>query len=381
GLLIYNAKSQSLWSAGTATRNDVNGDGRSDMTDWYDYGSTDNNRDALHVFQGQADGAIRAPYTAWISAGNQWDEKVTKKVNGDFNGDGISDIAVMYYYDSGQRAGDRSLWTYLGKGDGTYNSPFESWVSHGNRWGTFSRATLQAGDFNGDGRDDIAAWYDYADGSDKLWTFTADVRGGFNNPFASYTSATWTRAMSKLTVGDFNGDGRDDIGALYGYGATSVKLWTFQAQPTGGFAYPVVAWSHDSWGDWNRTYIHAGDFNGDGKDDIASWFEFADGDPRGDKIHTYVSLSSGDSKFASPKEAWSTGPGMLTYALMQMLPGDYNGDGNDDLAALYTKSDGTAAIYTWIAKNDGSATFNPLKTAWSSNWDGSKTTMIGRYTS
>ncbi|MER6999655.1 VCBS repeat-containing protein [Streptomyces sp. NPDC000410] len=361
-----------MWSSGSATRNDVNGDGRSDMVEWYDYGDTDNYRDALHVLKGEADGSIKAPYTAWQSAGNQWDENETKKVYGDFNGDGLSDVAVMYYYDDYSH----KLWTYLGQSNGTYSAPFSSWASTGNRWGAINRSTLQAGDFNGDGRDDIAAWYDYADGTDTLFTFTADVRGGFNKPFSSWTSTgTWTRNLSKITTGDFNGDGRDDVGVLYDYAAGAVKLWTFQAQPTGGFAHPIVAWTHDAWGDWNRTHVHAGDFNGDGKDDIATWFDYPDGS---DKIHTYISLSTGNSTFAPPKEAWSVGAGTITYQSMQMVPGDYNGDGNDDLGAMYRYSNGTVKMFTWLAKSDG--TFEPIKVSWSDFWDYARTTFVNRYT-
>ena len=367
-LVVYNSQSQSLWSTGTATRNDVNGDGRSDMVEWYDYAD---GHDALHVLDGASDGGIAAPHTAYASTGNNWTASLTKKVHGDFNGDGIGDVALMYYYpDYSHR-----LWTFLGAGNGTYQSPFSSWYSTGNRWGAISRSTLQAGDFNGDGRDDIAAWYDYSDGRDTLFTFTSDVRGGFNNPFASWTSNTWSRSMTKLTTGDFNGDGRDDIAGLYDYAAGAVKLWHFQGQATGGFAAPTVAWSHDTWGDWDRTHVQAGDFNKDGKDDVATWFDYPDGT---DKIHTYVSLSNGNGTFAPPKQAWSVPAGTITYASMQLVPGDYNGDGIDDLGAMYNKNDGTVRMFTWLANPD--ATFQPIKTSWTDSWDYNRTKFINRYT-
>ncbi|MEV5493033.1 FG-GAP-like repeat-containing protein [Streptomyces bobili] len=372
-LVVYNAKSQSLWSNGSAVRNDVNGDGRADMVDWYDYAD---GHDALHVFNGTTDGSLAAPGTGYASTGNNWTADLTKVVHGDFNGDGFGDAAVMYYYpDYSHR-----LWTFLGQSNGTYKSPFSSWYSTGNRWGAIGRATLQAGDFNGDGRDDIAAWYDYTDGRDTLFTFTSDIRGGFNNPFASWTSSTWSRPLTKLTTGDFNGDGRDDIAGLYDYSAGAVKLWHFPAQPTGGFAAPTVAWSHDAWGDWSRTYVHAGDFNGDGKDDIATWFDYPDGS---DKIHTYVSLSTGNGTFAAPRQAWSLPAGTITYQAMQMVPGDYNGDGLDDLGAMYGYNDGTVKMFTWLARPD--ATFDPIKVSWTSStatsWSYARTRFVSRYTS
>ncbi|MCM2393176.1 FG-GAP-like repeat-containing protein [Streptomyces albipurpureus] len=371
-LVVYNAKGQSQWSSGTAVRNDINGDGRSDMVEWYDY-TTGN--DAMHVFKGAPDGGIEAPHTGFASPEGQWTASRMKRVNGDFNGDGHGDVAIMYYYADGTH----KLWTFRGQSNGTYAAPFSSWVSTGNRWGAINRSTLQAGDFNGDGRDDIAAWYDYADGNDTLFTFTSNVRGGFNKPFATWTSTTWTRPLTKITTGDFNGDGRDDIAGLYKYGAGGVKVWHFQALPTGGFAAPTVAWTHDTWGDWNLTHIHAGDFNGDGKDDIATWFDYPDGS---DTIHTYVSLSTGNGSFAPPKQAWSTPAGYMTYQAMQMIPGDYNGDGRDDLGAMYGYSNGTVKMLTWIANPD--ATFQPVKTSWASatptSWEFERNQFINRYT-
>ncbi|MFF8195685.1 FG-GAP repeat domain-containing protein [Streptomyces bobili] len=89
----------------------------------------------------------------------------------------------------------------------------------------------------------------------------------------------------------------------------------------------VLGGGRFTWGDWSRTDVHAGDFNGDGKDDIATWCDYADGS---DKIHTYVSLSTGT--FAAPKQAWSLPAGTITYQVMHMVPANYNGDGLDDLA-------------------------------------------------
>ncbi|MCP3820392.1 FG-GAP-like repeat-containing protein [Streptomyces sp. A3M-1-3] len=362
-LVIYNAKGQSQWSSGTAVRQDYNIDGRSDVAGWYNY---PDEHDAVHTFLTNSTGTFNAPFTAWSRDVAGWDPARMKTTTGDYNGDGHGDVAVAYQYTDGVK-----LWTWLGKTGGSFNEPFSSWSG---TW-TLDRMTLHSGDFNGDGRDDLAVWYRYGDGN-KLWTFTADVRGGFNAPFNSWSTTGWNVANCKFVTGDFDANGRDDLGVLYNYGS-SVKLWTFLTSPTGSFTGPVASWTSTSWGDWSRTDMHAGDFNGDRRDDVATWYDYTDGS---DGIHTFISLSTDtDGKFASPKAAWNAGPDRFTASRMQLTAGDYNGDGRDDLATMYGYNDGSIKLFTWTIKTDG--TFNEPAAGWLSpagSW-ADRSRLITRY--
>ncbi|WP_406152381.1 FG-GAP-like repeat-containing protein [Streptomyces anulatus] len=338
-LVIHNAKGQSQWSSGTAIRHDYNGDGRSDLADWYDHADKS---DSIHSFLTNSDGTFKTPFAGWNVPPDSWAASLMKHTTGDYNGDGIGDVAAVYGYQDGRV----SLWTWLGNAQGRFASPFESWKVPAGNW-SFKRMKLNSGDFNGDGRDDVAVWYDYADGRDALWTFTANVRGGFNSPFTSWTgpAGNWTASRDKQVTGDFNGDGRDDLAVFHGYSDGSNKIFAFLTAPTGGFNYPVGSWTSTSWGDWDRTTVHAGDFDGDGRDDIAGWYDYADGH---DSIYVFPSSPTGT--FSSTTEAWTTPAGNMWRDHMSISIGDYNGDGLDDFGALYGYDDGSIKAWTWSAQ-------------------------------
>jgi len=71
---------------------------------------------------------------------------------GDFNGDGISDLAVANYGSDPKRYTDSGMSILLGKGDGTFQAPGSYSVSGRVR-------SVAVGDFNGDGYPDFAVGY------------------------------------------------------------------------------------------------------------------------------------------------------------------------------------------------------------------------------
>ncbi|MFF8835163.1 FG-GAP-like repeat-containing protein [Streptomyces sp. NPDC015130] len=365
---VYTAQGVSQWSSGTVVRNDFNGDGFADLSDWYVHSD---GTDSMHRFAGTSDGSIAAPHSSMArTATDEWDFDAMKQVTGDFNGDGISDVAVMRKY-----ATETKLWTFLGKTNGAFQTPFATWTGPVASW-QWERAVLHSGDSNGDGRDDVIAWYEYSDTSDALFTFVANPQGGFGTPVKSWTSTTWTRAMGKTVTGDYNGDGRDDIAVFYDYAGGAIKVWTFLAQPNGGYAAPVVGFTHDGWGDWAITHVHSGDFDADGRDDVLFWFDHPDG-----RDIAYVLKSNANGTFVAPRAALTIPAGSLTYGAMKTVVGDYNGDGRDDIGSMYGYTNGTVKMFTWLTKPD--ATFDPVKVSWSTTtagaWSYDATHFITRH--
>nr|WP_158713604.1 FG-GAP-like repeat-containing protein [Streptomyces sp. NRRL S-325] len=352
-LVVYNGKAQAVWASGTVTRHDHNGDGRSDMGLWYDFTA---GTDATYTMTANTDGSFQLPYKSFAAPAGAWEAKSMKFVTGDFNGDGRGDMAALYGYS------DTSikLWTALAKPDGGFATPFASWSVPKGTMHT-SYMTPQAGDFNGDGRDDIAVWYAYPDGTSKLLTYTAGVTGAFNKPFESWSapSGTWLRNRCKFVTGDFNGDGRDDIGVFYGQGDNSVRNHTFLSTVTGGFANPT-SWWYSSALNWNLATPHAGDFSGDGRDDAMIWYDYADGS---DKVSTFIAESEPDNHFGSAFVSLSSNAGNWDATRSQLVIGDYNGDGRDDIGAMHHQPDNSVKIWTWTSRSTDNK-FNGALASW-----------------
>ena len=252
---------------------------------------------------------------------------------GDFNGDGKPDLAT---------AGSDGAWILLSKGDGT----FQRAVEYGGRG-----SSVVVGDFNRDGKLDLAVapfGYDpYALDSVSILLGNGD---GTFKPAANFKAGSVPYA---LAVGDFNGDGRLDLAvANYGGSDTAGGCWTCYTngdvsvllgngdgtfQPAVNFAVGV-----------NLTSVAAGDFNGDGKLDLAVANQNANS--------VSILIGNGDGSF---KPVVNFGAGTIPFAL---CVGDFNADGKPDLAvACYGSWDRVSATYTnngvWVLLGEGDGTF------------------------
>ena len=152
-------------------------------------------------------------------------------------------------YDTG---GDtNSIKVLLGDGTGKYEGDWETWDT--NIWYDSDNVTNRfvSGDYDGDGKDDIAALYDYtyydATDSGQVQVFRST-----GTDFASkewwYYGGKRAYDASKtagLVSADYNGDGISEIHALYDMGAGQANVYEFRKKED--FALDRFALVTDAW--------------------------------------------------------------------------------------------------------------------------------------
>jgi hypothetical protein len=228
-------------------------------------------------------------------------------VKGDFNGDGKADVAVVNYYDN-------TLSVLLGNGDGTLQAA----VNYPTGAAPYA---IAVGDFRHSGKLDLAV----ANQSDNTVSILLGNGDGSFQVAGTFPAGTYPNSVA---VGDFNGDGKldlvtanqvdSDVSVLLGNGDGTFQSAVNYA--TG--AYPAT--------------VVVGDFNHDGKLDLAVANE--------SDSNFSVLLGNGNGTFAA-QVTYNTG-----FAPFYMAVGDFNGDGKLDLAV---SNAGDNNVSVFLGKGDG----------------------------
>jgi hypothetical protein len=289
------------------TSGDWNGDGHLDLAAAVD------GPDGVTVLSGKGDGTFHVGNTYSTGVGTAPFTVATA----DFNRDNKPDLAVVNQHGN-------SVSLFLGNGDGTFQPPA----------GTCGTGTgpggLVTGKWNGDQVDlAVANW-----GDNNVSILMGNGNGGCQSP-VNYSAGV---SPAGIATGDWNGDGKLDLAtANYGnndpaHGGVSVLLGTGNGTP--GATFP----SHVEYFITNGcpNSIASGDFNGDGKADLAV----------ADQCVAMVSvlLGNGDGTFRAHVDyAAGATPNSITVL-------DVDGDGKIDVVVA-NQGDNNVAVL--LGKGDG----------------------------
>ncbi|HLM01559.1 MAG TPA: VCBS repeat-containing protein [Pyrinomonadaceae bacterium] len=273
----------------------------------------------------------------------------------DFDGDGKSDFVAIRY------APDGTLnWLVLRSRDGFYATG----------WGRDFNGSTDLpviSDYDGDGKVDIAVWRYNFQTSNPIPSYWYVLRSSDN----SFLPAQWGASFDDLVQADYDGDGKADF-AVYrdGWWYVMRSRDGFYAEKFGlpedfpmrgndydgdgkadlavtrylphspGSAVPTEMYirlsSNGSWrtynvGDARFTWVVSGDYDGDGKSDVALW-----------QNRQWLWLRSSDNQlggvqFGQPGDS--------------PVPGDYDGDGKTDPAVI--RAEGVQRYYYILQSRDG----------------------------
>jgi hypothetical protein len=260
---------------------DFNEDGHPDL-------ATANQLDIIvSILPGVGDGTFQSAQSVGVGAGP------VSIVVGEFNGDGHQDLATA------NEAFTVSI--LLGQGDGTFQSAQS--VELGK-----DPESIVVGEFNGDGHQDLAVATASATMADTVSVLLGQGDGTFQPPQHIGIGAV----PSSITVGDFNGDGQQDLAtanAAFNANTVSILLGqgdgTFQAPQ----AFGVGA---------TPTFVVVGDFNGDGHQDLVT--------ANIGVSSVSILLGRGDGTF-QPAQHLTVGERPFSVAVR-----DFDGNGQQDLA-------------------------------------------------
>jgi hypothetical protein len=270
---------------------DVSGDGNLDLA------VADSQGNYVTILLGNGDGTFspRKNLTNSLAGMNSG-------VAGDFNGDGIPDIAV------GTPSG---LDVMLGKGNGTFQPPVVINLTQ-----TVSFNQLATGDFNRDGHLDL------------IVNGTTFLPGKGDGTFGTPVVVNSDFNIRSFVVGDFNHDGYLDLVDVGNGFVETEPMQVLLGNGDGTFQAARRFWSLPQYPDKSV----AGDFNHDGNLDVALTLN-----PNG----VVILLGTGGGSFAPPViYATDELPNGLTAA-------DLNGDGIVDLIATGSLVD------VFLGKGDG----------------------------
>ncbi len=246
-------------------------------------------------------------------------QKTVKKILGDFNGDGLPDIA-------GFKIGNSKVPILSVQPDGTFRGTLAPLPADTYKYLTADGTRQESGDFNGDGLVDIVI---FKNGYKSIPILFSDGKLGFRVTMekAPENVSPYLNANGvKQYLGDFNGDGVTDI-SIFLNGLKSVPV--LYAKGDGNFRGDLLPIP-----DGNQAYINSpdvqqvlGDINGDGVTDIIAFKNGLN------KIPALISNAQNQFNYSiapipSSIESYINDPGVNRFI------GDFNGDGLVDIAAI-----------------------------------------------
>jgi FG-GAP-like repeat len=317
---------------------DFNGDGREDlMVNRFTQTATSFTA-TPQLYLSNGNGTYQSPKTLPAPVG------VGFTVIGDFNHDGKLDFVTTIFSSSSSSV---SIVLCLGNGDGTFQAPKKITSASNNL------TALVAADLNHDNNTDLVELVGGPTNTLQLWISNGNGSFTKGQTIAPYNPPS-SGFLSGAVTGDFDGDGKPDIAVLYSFlGPTSVQIW--YGDGAGHLGSPFLIKDPNEYDDPN---LIAADIENTGRSSLIS--------------SSFICGADGTSQFL-PKLAVFSGNAnrTLTYSNLStnqcagpIAVADFNGDGRNDLAYSDASCTTASASNFVIRPGTGSGGFGAEKTVY-----------------
>jgi hypothetical protein len=256
--------------------------------------------------------------------------------HGDFNNDGREDLIVT----ESQGANPAAEYLFLSNGDGTYDAPI--------KLSSLPATNYIVGDFNHDGNLDFGV-LDVNSKYVEIW------QGHGDGTFTNVVDLSTDQNPVAVVAADLNHDGCTDVIIVSSPGPNSTTIQTWQAHCAAAVSFDggvfinsgIVAMP---------SYAFAGDFDGDGKPDLALL-------KSGSSSTAQVWYGDGKGGLGSPAQAVDSGTSGALVGDMATSVGDIDSNGTSDMLVTRDLTTGNQpAIGVFKGNTNRTLTFQTINT-------------------
>lgn len=242
----------------------------------------------------------------------------------DYDGDGRTDYSVIRFPNLTPPAANPITFFNLNSTSGQQTS---------GQFGDVNTDLPAPGDYDGDGKADIALFRDTAvAGSDTLFLL---IRSSDN----TFQAVHWGTSGDENVSRDFDGDGITNMAVYRATNVDGAQDFWFVRRPDGSQISVPFGQSGD--GTNTKDVPVTGDYDGDGKFDYAV-YRFKAGNPYN---NCFIILRSSDNSVQV--QQWGN------FTSDYIAPGDYDGDGKTDFMAIRTSGTASVPMVWWLLKSSG----------------------------
>jgi hypothetical protein len=203
-------------------------------------------------------------------------------------------------------------------------------------WGDVNKDFPAPGDYDGDGKGDLAIYRDGANtpnGQSEHWVlFSSNGTVG-----RAFFGTTGDEAVNR----DYDGDGKTDVAVFRrGLNIGDPAVWYIQQSASGQVRITQFGTTGNTEDNSTGDTPAPGDYDGDGKFDLCLYRFGFTGNPSN---NSFIVLRSSDG--VTTYQNWGN------FTSDYVLPGDYDGDGKYDYCVARTGATATSPMVWWVLKS------------------------------